>query len=340
MNKYILVLIALLTVIAFALFKKLFRKSRIPSICGKHVLVTGGSSGIGKSVAVEAARRGAHVTIIARNIEKLRLAVEEIKKEAKCPESSFELTYSPTFLVDVANESQLIEEKFNKIEEEVGPIFLLVNCAGRAIFGRLQDVKEEDYRYMMDLNFFGTIIPTLFLANKMKTRNEGHIVITGSQGSLIGIYGMGAYCSSKFALRGFTESLYMELSPYNVSVTLCLPPDTKTPGFEIEEKSKPEVTKEISKAAGLFEPEVVARQLLSDALNGNFFSVVGFESLILTTLCSGMSPVSSLIEGILSISLMSFLKFISLGYLYHFNRIISNHEKFPVRKMACVDKEE
>lgn len=63
---------------------------------------------------------------------------------------------------------------------------------------------------MMDLNFFGTIIPTLFLANKMKTRNEGHIVITGSQGSLIGIYGMGAYCSSKFALRGFTESLYME----------------------------------------------------------------------------------------------------------------------------------
>lgn len=59
---------------------------------------------------------------------------------------------------------------------------------------------------------------------------------------------------------------FLQLSPYNVSVTLCLPPDTKTPGFEIEEKSKPEVTKEISKAAGLFEPEVVARQLLSDAL--------------------------------------------------------------------------
>lgn len=64
---------------------------------------------------------------------------------------------------------------------------------------------------MMELNYLGTVFPTLVVAKKMKMRKKGHIVITGSQGSLLGIYGMSAYCSSKFALRGFAESLYMEV---------------------------------------------------------------------------------------------------------------------------------
>ena len=65
---------------------------------------------------------------------------------------------------------------------------------------------------MIEVNYYGTVFPTLAVAKKMMSRSKGHIVITGSQGSLIGIYGMSAYCSSKFALRGFAESLFMEVS--------------------------------------------------------------------------------------------------------------------------------
>jgi len=80
-----------------------------------------------------------------------------------------------------------------------------------------------------------------------------------------GIFGYSAYSSTKFALRGLAESIAMELRPYNISVTLCLPPDTDTPGFAEEEKSKPLETKLIAQMATLVTPEEVAEQLFKDA---------------------------------------------------------------------------
>lgn len=63
----------------------------------------------------------------------------------------------------------------------------------------------------MNLNYFGTVFPIKAVVEGMKRRREGYIVITGSMASLIGLFGMGAYCGSKFALRGLAESLYMEV---------------------------------------------------------------------------------------------------------------------------------
>lgn len=81
-----------------------------------------------------------------------------------------------------------------------------------------------------------------------------------------GIFGYSAYCSTKFALRGLAESIAMELRPYNISVTLSLPPDTDTPGFAIEELSKPLETRLISQTSRLVSPDVVADKLFRDAL--------------------------------------------------------------------------
>jgi len=81
-----------------------------------------------------------------------------------------------------------------------------------------------------------------------------------------GIFGYTAYCSTKFALRGLAESLAMELQPYDISVTLCLPPDTDTPGYAVEELSKPIETKAISQMAKLVQPEIVAEKAFEDAL--------------------------------------------------------------------------
>lgn len=83
---------------------------------------------------------------------------------------------------------------------------------------------------------------------------------------MTGIFGFSGYCCTKFALRGLAESIAMELNPYDVSVTLSLPPDTDTPGFAVEELTKPLETKLISAAGSLVKPEAVAAALINDAL--------------------------------------------------------------------------
>lgn len=141
----------------------------------------------------------------------------------------------------------------------------------------------------------------------------------------------------------------MELRPYNISVTLSLPPDTDTPGFAIEELSKPLETRLISQTSGLVSPDVVANKLFRDALvskakssrkaanfssrfflllndnvsqAGKFFSIVGLEGFILATLCSGMSPFKSIGELLLQASLMGLLRIVGAFYLISFDKII------------------
>lgn len=99
-----------------------------------------------------------------------------------------------------------------------------------------------------------------------KDCKEFHLIINRLYIYFSGIFGYSAYASTKFALRGLAETLAMEVAPYNISVTLNLPPDTDTPGFAVEELTKPLETKLISEGGGPMAPEIVAEQLMLDAL--------------------------------------------------------------------------
>ncbi|CAL7944906.1 unnamed protein product [Xylocopa violacea] len=206
----------------------------------------------------------------------------------------------------------------------MGPIYMLVNCAGTAICGKIEDTSVADLQKMINVNFLGSYYCTKAIVQRMKASQEGIIVFTSSQAALLGIFGYSAYCSTKFALRGLAESLSMELTPYNISVTLCLPPDTDTPGFAVEELSKPLETKLISQTNPLVSPEAVANKLFKDALAGRFFSTVGMEGFLLTVLCSGMSPFNSIWELLLQSMLMGIFRLVSASYLVHFRKIIQN----------------
>lgn len=243
-----------------ALILKCLIPAKKTDIKAKHIVVIGGSSGIGKAVAILAARRGAHVTIIARNMEKLSKAKEEI-----CKNIVNEDQIITRVSVDVAN-YEAVENNLSELEEIVGPIFMLINCAGMAICGTVEDMSQQDIKTLIDVNFLGSLYPVKAIVPKFKKRREGILVLTGSQISLMGMYGYSVYSSTKFALRGLAESVQMEVKPYNISVTLALPPDTDTPGFENENKTKPEETKLLSESAGLVQPEVVAEKLMNDAL--------------------------------------------------------------------------
>lgn len=224
--------------------------------------------------------------------------------------------------LDLTKGNDDIEKAFAEIEEKNGEIYMLVNCAGMAICSTVEDTKPEDAKFLMDLNYFGTFYPIRYVLPKMKARKDGIIVVTSSQAALLGIYGLGAYSAAKFALRGLAETIYMETKHLGINVTLALPADTDTPGFENEEKSKPQETKEICGGGGLFKPEDVAKKILNDALKGNFFSIIGFESWILSLLCCGMSPWKNPLLGLLQFYTMGPLRLIGMAIQWNFARIV------------------
>lgn len=323
---WILILIVFL-VVGIILYER-FEKGR--SIKGKHVIVTGGSSGIGKSLAMNAAKRGAHVTIVARDRKKLEDATQEIMKVVA--ETSQKIQY---LSLDLSSDYCEVEKAFFTLEEEVGPVYMLVNVAGGAVCGKLEDTSASDIQSQISMNLLGTVYPTKALISRMKSRGEGVVVVTGSVASLFGIYGFSIYSSTKFALRGFAEALKMETKPYGVSVTLSLPPDTDTPGFANEQKSKPMETRLISESGGLVHPDIVAEQTIRDALQGKFFSYVGLESGIVAAVCAGMSPPSSFTSLIIEVLFMGPLRMVAAGLLIHFNNIVKKckHDRNKNKKL-------
>ncbi|XP_035732012.1 3-ketodihydrosphingosine reductase-like [Vespa mandarinia] len=313
-----LIIAVIVLLIIGLIIKLVFYRGRLRSVENKHVVITGGSSGIGKSVAVVAAKHGAHVTIIARNVERLEKAKYEIMQACKNKD-----TQRVEYLsLDVTESYEELQKAFMELEKTMGPIYMLVNCAGSAVCAKIEDTSTSDVRKMIDLNFLGTYYCIKAIVQNMKTARDGIIVLTSSQAGFIGIYGYSAYCGVKFALRGLAESLAMELGSHNISVTLCLPPDTDTPGFAEEELSKLLETKLISQSSGLVKPNVIADQLFKDALDGKFFSTVGMEGFLLCIVSCGMSPFTSILELLMQITLMGLSRLISAFYLISFQRII------------------
>lgn len=183
---FLFVLVALGLVIHFSLDKKVIYKD----LKGKHVVITGGSSGIGKAAAVEAARLGANVTVIGRDVGKLTSAAAEIT--ANCLNKSNQKV-QPVAL-DVTSDYKAIEKSFTTLEEKLGPIFMLVNCAGMCICGEFEKMDVDVIKQMVDLNYFGTAYPTRYVLPGMKKRNEGLIVFVSSEAALIGKFIKKIFC--------------------------------------------------------------------------------------------------------------------------------------------------
>uniref|UniRef100_A0A0A9YHD7 3-dehydrosphinganine reductase n=2 Tax=Lygus hesperus TaxID=30085 RepID=A0A0A9YHD7_LYGHE len=287
------------------------------SLKDKHVVVTGGSSGIGKSFACEAARKGANVTLVARDKDKLRASEVEVKK---CCIYASQRVFSCS--VDISGPYERVEDSFVDIEKDGGPIFMLMNCAGAAVCGVLEDTSSSDVRKMLELNCLGSIQTTRATIEGMKSRGEGHIIFTSSQAGFVGIYGFCPYSASKFALRGFAEALYMEVKNSGLKVTVAFPPDVDTPGFAEEEKSKPKETRLICQSGGLYQPDEVARKILNDALAGYFTSTLGIDGFMLTTLNAGMSPDYSFLRLFAQVFLAGPFRIIAVCYRLSFDRII------------------
>jgi 3-dehydrosphinganine reductase len=240
----------------------------------RYALLTGGSSGMGKALAHLLVRRGAHVGLIARNPERLEQARQELLAEATAGQTV------ETFQADV-RDFQAVQAVVAAVEGRGQPIDFLFNVAGFARPGYFHELPLEVFRDQMETNYFGTVHTTYAVVPYMMARRRGHIVNFSSMGGLVAVFGYTAYCPSKFAVRGFSEALRSELKPYGIGVSVVYPPDTDTPGFAVENQTKPFETRYISGSAGLMKPEEVAEAVLRGVERGRILIIPSLESRLL-----------------------------------------------------------
>ncbi|MBW2733115.1 MAG: SDR family oxidoreductase [Deltaproteobacteria bacterium] len=241
---------------------------------GKKVLITGGSSGIGKAAALHLARWGADVAIAARDEVKLEATLSEMRAQ--------DALYGRrgTFIsvkLDVGDKD-MVQSEVPTVPERLGGLDVLINNAGIARPGYIQDIPEDVFEDMMRVNYFGTVYVTRALLPHFTAQGSGHISNVSSIAGLVGIFGYTAYAASKFAICGFTDCLRQELLPHKVGTSLVFPPDTRTPQLEYENNFKPAETKAIAGNVKLLEPEAVAQSMLEGIAAGRYHILPGMST--------------------------------------------------------------
>jgi short-subunit dehydrogenase len=187
----------------------------------KVVVVTGGSSGLGRAISVQFARAGAQVVVASRDIERLELAASEIRVIYP------DVKLFPT-RCDITCQND-VDSLFNKIADKFGSLDVLVNNAGRSMRGRIADVTPEQFQSLFDLNVLGAVRCTRG-ALPMILKSQGHIVNIGSLASKIAAKYVGAYPVTKFAIAAYSQQLRLELRNDGVHVLLVCPGPIKRDG--------------------------------------------------------------------------------------------------------------
>ena len=189
---------------------------------GKTVLITGASGGLGEQIAYAAAKRGAVVVVTGRRDHKL----QEVQR--RCQELSRGPSYAYT--LDVADSEQ-IKEVLGRIRAELGPPHVLVNNAGFGLFVEAVDTDQQVTEEMFRVNVLGLIQVTQEVARDMQRAGRGHIINIASQAGKIATPKSAVYAATKFAVRGYSNALRLELKKHGVSVTTVNPGPIRTDFF-------------------------------------------------------------------------------------------------------------
>ena len=212
------------------------------------VVVTGASAGIGRAVACEFARHGAQLGLLARSQARLETLDAEVKalggKGLVLP-------------VDVADAAQ-VEAAATRVETELGPIDVWINSAMVTIFAPVHRVEADEYRRVTEVTYLGTVHGTLAALRRMRPRNSGVIVQVGSALAYRAIPLQSAYCAAKFAVRGFSDALRVELmhERSEVHVTMVQLSAFNTPQFDWARNRTGERAQPVPP---IFQPELAAR---------------------------------------------------------------------------------
>jgi len=221
--------------------------SRDPTNDSEVVVVTGASAGVGRATARAFAERGACVGLLARGeagLEGARRDVEDAGGEAL------------TVQTDVAD-ADAVEAAADAVEAEFGTIDVWVNNAMASVFSPVDEMEADEYERVTAVTYLGVVHGTLAALDRMRPRDEGTVIQVGSALAFRGIPLQSAYCASKHAIQGFTDSLRTELlhDDSDVRVAMVEMPALNTPQFDWV---KTRFSKKPQPVPPIYQPEVAA----------------------------------------------------------------------------------
>ena len=231
------------------------------------VLVTGASGGVGRAVAHAFAKRGAHVGLVARGEPGLRDAARE------CESLGGRAFVAPA---DVADHDAL-QSAAQAVEAQFGAIDVWVNDAMSTIFGRVAHISPEEFKRATEVTYLGTVYGTMIALERMTARNHGTIVQVGSALSYRAIPLQAAYCGAKFAIRGFTDSLRVELEhdKSKVWITMVQLPGVNTTQFNWCRSKMPDHPQPVPP---IYQPEIPAEAVYWAAHHHRREVMVGYSA--------------------------------------------------------------
>jgi NAD(P)-dependent dehydrogenase (short-subunit alcohol dehydrogenase family) len=215
------------------------------------VVITGGTSGVGRAVARRFAADGAKIAVLARGLDGLRATVEEVVGLG----ASAALGIS----CDVADPEE-VSAAAERIENELGPIDIWINNAMTTVFGRFDQLEPAEFRRVTDVTYLGYVWGTRAALAHMRSRDRGTIVQVGSALAYRSIPLQSAYCAAKHAIRGFTDSLRSELIHDGSAIELVMVqlPAVNTPQFTWCANRMPYAPQPVPP---IYEPDVIARAI-------------------------------------------------------------------------------
>ncbi len=205
----------------------------------KIILITGTSSGLGSSVAVQAAKSGHTVYASMRNLEK-RSALDDLAAQEKVDLSVVQLDVQDTASINAAVDA---------IIEKEGRIDVLINNAGAGFVRTTEQATEEEIKWVMDVNLMGVVRCTKAVIPHMRVARAGHIITVSSVGGLVGQPFNEIYCAAKYAVEGFSEALACYVTPsFGINFTLVEPGG-------IQSEFAASVLKQVAATGGMLDDE-------------------------------------------------------------------------------------
>lgn len=186
----------------------------------KKCLITGAASGIGKATAILAAQHGAELFLTDINKTVLLEVTEQIRSN----------NGNVSFFRDLdISDYEQVKLMANDIHKTFGSLDILMNIAGIAIWGSVENMQHAEWRKVIDINLMGPIhVMETFLPEMIKAEKGGHLVNVASAAGLFGLPWHGAYCASKYGLRGVSDVLRYDLHKHKISVSLVCPGAVET----------------------------------------------------------------------------------------------------------------
>ncbi|MBN1523495.1 MAG: SDR family oxidoreductase [Spirochaetales bacterium] len=242
---------------------------KVKSFENKCVYIFGASEGIGFALAEEFLLLGAHVVIFSRSAKKLDTAKKMLFKETKCSTQDLQ-----AISLDVTSFSQVKKILFSTVKNEGIPD-IIINNVGRAIPAYFEKISEKQFRETIEINVM-TSYHTLSVLLPLMKKKGGYVVNVSSMLGFMGMIGYADYAAAKFGIIGLTEALRNEYRSQNIGFSVLCPPDTLTPGFERENKTKPYETEAVSESIKPVTAQAVARSCLQGIKKGKFLINTSF----------------------------------------------------------------